>query len=115
MFLQAIGGGAPVHAAELTTQDLKVMATDIATRHNLNVDHFLKTVECESSWSIYAKGDYINGVPTSFGLVQLHYPTAYWGIPTSTAYKPATALEIMATAWDKGQHRKWSCWVKLYG
>lgn len=118
-----------MEAATLSTEELKVMATDIAKGHGLNVDHFLSTISCESGWDIYAKGDYtLDGIhffskndappqaePTSFGLVQLHYPSVDWHIATDTAYKPATVLEMMAVAWGKGEQRRWSCWGRLYG
>lgn len=102
-------------AAELSVNDLKSMATDVAIEHGLNVIHFIKTITCESGWDIYAKGDLATTTGyTSFGLVQLHNPNSDWGIATSTAYKPATALEIMASAWDRGEQWRWSCWRKYY-
>lgn len=102
------------HASALTTDELKAMATEIAKEHHLNVNRFLKTIECESNWDVYAKGDYVKGEPTSFGLAQLHYPTRDWGVATSTAYEPRFALETMAKKWENGEQRRWSCWSALY-
>lgn len=86
------------------------IAASIATKHGLNVDRFLKTIECESSWNIKAIGD--NG--TSFGLAQLHHPVRDWNTTIEQANTPEIALEIMATAWGKGEQSRWSCWRTLY-
>ncbi len=103
-------------AATLSIPELKTIATDIAIAHGLNVDHFLGTIGCESQWDIYAKGDFATSTGyTSFGLAQLHYPTRDWGIATSTAYEPRTALEMMASAWDRKEQARWTCWRKMYG
>lgn len=116
-----------VSAQELTVDDLKGIATEIAEEHHLNVQHFLRTIEGESNWDINAEGDYPDGkggfvqeskapegaIPTSIGLCQLHYPTRDWGISTSTAYQPRVCMEIMATAWEKGQAKKWSAYNAL--
>ncbi len=116
-------------AAEFSVSDLKLIATNIATNHGLNVDHFLTVIGCESQWNPKADGDYPDGhggwvakkyapegaQPTTFGLVLLHYPTRDWGIATSTAYQPITSMEMMAAAWNRGEQRRWSCWTKYYG
>jgi len=94
-----------------TVQDMKGLATKEAKEHGLNVRRFLKVIERESGWDRFAIGD--NGL--SHGLAQLYYPTRDWGIATSSAYDPEIALEIMASAWENGLHRKWSAWVFLYG
>lgn len=91
---------------ELTIDKLKSLATEKAEEHGLNVQKFLDVINCESQWDRYAVGDH----GTSFGLAQLHYPTRDWGIATSTAYEPDVALEIMASAWARGEASRWSCW-----
>jgi hypothetical protein len=98
-----------VEAAELSTNELKAMATEIAMEHKLNVPHFLKTIECESNWDTRAVGD--GGL--SHGLVQLYYPTRDWGIATTSAYEPRLSMEIMAEAWQKNLASKWTCWRNL--
>jgi hypothetical protein len=90
-----------------TTQEL---AAYIATKHGLNVNRFLKTIECESGWNARAVGD--NG--TSFGLAQIHYPARDWGITREDAYTPEIALEIMAQKWEDGEAWRWSCWSSLF-
>lgn len=98
-----------VHAGDFTKDDLKVMAVAIATEHNLNAEKFLKTIECESGWNPKAKGDYRNGKPTSFGLVQLRFPETDWGLTKAQAMQPLVAMTTMAEAWQKGLAKKWSC------
>lgn len=93
-----------------TVVELKALATKIAVAHGLNVTHFLKTIGCESSWNAEAIGD--DG--TSFGLAQLHYPVRDWGINIEQAKTPEIALEIMASAWDRGEQGRWSCWKMFY-
>lgn len=97
-----------VHASDFSRDDLKVLATGIATAHGLNVSSFLSTIECESHWDSKAVGDH----NTSFGIAQLHNPQRDWGITKEQAFEPLRALEIMATAWENHQERKWSCFGK---
>lgn len=97
-------------AAPLTKEDLIVLASTTARAYGLNVDHFIKTIGCESQWNPEAVGD--NG--TSFGLAQLHYPSRDWGIATSSAFDPYTAIQIMAKAWQQGFATRWSCYNILY-
>lgn len=104
-----------VEAAPLSISDLKAMATEIAKEHKLNVDHFLATIQMESGFDPDSLGDYVNGIPTSIGIAQLHYPSKDWGISTSTAHDPTVSLEKMATAWQNDQAYRWSAWCSLYG
>jgi hypothetical protein len=99
-----------VHAAEFSKDDLKVLAVSIATAHGLDSKKFLDVIECESEWNSSAKGDYRNGRPTSFGIVQLRFPERDWGITKEQAMQPLRAMEIMATAWEKHLESKWSCY-----
>lgn len=96
----------PVHAADLTKDDLKTIAATTAVHYGLNTKNFLAVVQCESKWNPNAIGDH----GTSFGLVQLHNPEIDWGITREQAQDPALALEIMAKAWHRGEARRWSCY-----
>lgn len=89
-----------------TIPEMQELATEKAQAHGLNVAKFLDVINCESGWDPNIIGDH----GTSFGLAQLHYPTKDWGIATTTATDPEVALEIMASAWDRGQASRWSCW-----
>lgn len=100
-----------IDAKSWTVDELKSLATDKAKEHNLNVEHFMKVIECESGWNPSTTGDN----ETSFGLAQLHYPTRDWGIATSSAYDPRISLEIMASAWQRNEYARWSCWRMYYG
>lgn len=121
-----------VHAQEIPVQStttLQSLATSIAKKHGLNVEHFLKVIGCESGWDTHAKGDYPDGKggftkkdlapkgsePTSFGLAQLHYPVEKWGVSVEDAENPAIALEQMALSWEHDEAWRWSCWTALYG
>ena len=100
------------HAEERawTVDEMKTLATTIAKDHGLNVHRFLKTIECESRWDRFAVGD--NGL--SHGLAQFYHPTRDWGMATSSAYEPEIALEMMATAWEKNEAYRWTCWRVLF-
>lgn len=98
-----------------TTQDLIALASSTSKKYGLNTTRFLKVIERESGWEICAKGDYVNGVPTSYGLAQLHYPQKDWGVSKEEACDPYIALEIMAKAWTRGEQMRWSAWRELYG
>lgn len=91
-----------------TPQD---MAVRIATEHHLSVKRFLKVIDCESKWDTTAVGDH----GTSFGLVQLHNVKRDWGLTKEDAFDPETALETMASAWDRNEQSRWSCWNLYYG
>ena len=94
-----------------TKQEMVRIATETALRYGLNVEKFLKVVGCESdNWKQKARGDYRNGVPTSFGLAQFHHPVRDWGMTIEQADDPVYALERMAKAWSQGKQGKWSCY-----
>lgn len=97
------------HASEFSKDDLKVLAVGIASAHNLDAEKFLSVIECESRWNPKAKGDYRNGKPTSFGIVQLRFPERDWNMTKEEAMQPLRAMETMAVAWEAGETRKWSC------
>lgn len=92
------------------TQTLTALAVRVANKHGLNADHFVHTIECESTWKIHAKGDDGN----SRGLVQIssiYHPE----VSDTEADDPRFAIEWMAKKWDEGHQTEWSCWRKLYG
>lgn len=98
------------HAGELTTDDLKTIATHVAVDHNLNVEHFLKTIDCESHWNPRAVGD--GGL--SHGLVQIYRP-AHTDISVAEADDPFFALTWMAVQWENNKAYMWTCWRELVG
>lgn len=89
----------------------QTLAVQIANEHNLNVERFLKVIDCESGWNPDAIGD--SG--TSFGLAQLHQPVRDWGLTIEQAKDPRTALTTMAEAWQRGEASRWTCWRIHYG
>jgi hypothetical protein len=93
-----------------TIAQLKSLATEKAQTHGQKVQKFLNVINCESGWDPDAKGDYVAGEPTSFGLAQFHYP-GNWGLSTSSAKVPEIALERMAQAWEDDRATEWSCWT----
>ena len=101
-----------VHAEEIdySTTTLRIYAKKMAIEHNLNVTHFIKTIQCESNFKYDALGD----MGTSIGIAQFRYPER-WGLSTTTAYDPYISIDKMAQAWDDGLEWHWSCYNKLYG
>ncbi len=91
---------------EWKKESLMVYATEVATDHGLNVERFLKTIQCESGWNRFAVGD--QGL--SHGLAQFYRPLRDWGITAEQAYDPLIALPLMARAWQKGEAYRWTCW-----
>ncbi len=101
----------PVPVAEAKPLSAREIATREAIKHGLMVDRFLKVIECESQWNTKAVGDH----GTSYGLAQLHNPVSDWGVTKEEAMDPEVALPIMAEAWGRGEHTRWSCWWLHYG
>lgn len=94
-------------ASELSVNDLKTLATAAALAHNLNTDHFLKTIECESHWNPTAVSS-----TDDHGLVQINRPS-HPEITLSQMNDPWFALEWMAEQWDANNQRAWTCWRTL--
>ena len=122
------------HAQELTKEwtieEMKILAEEKAKKYGLHVYRFKETIRCESdNWNRFAQGDWTLGDgkfyhksdappgswPTSFGLAQFHHPTQDWDMTIEDAYDPEISLEKMALAWSRGEHRRWSCWILLFG
>lgn len=104
--LLLIGRGiAPsVQAADFSKDDLKTIAVAVAHQHKLDVDRFLKTIECESAWNTKAvskTGDY--------GLVQMN-AKAHPDISRERMYDPLFSLEWMAEQWNANHQRWWVCY-----
>lgn len=97
-----------VQASPLTTQDLQVLATDIAVYHHLNVDHFIKTINCESGFDPDIVGDQGH----SFGIAQIFLP-AHKDITKEQALDPTWALQWMGEQWENDNAKIWSCWRNL--
>lgn len=98
-----------VHAATLTTDDLKVMASTTAQHYGLNVDHFVKTVRCESGFNPNA-----TSTTNDFGIVQINAPS-HPEITMQQMLDPTWSLDWMGQQWSAGNARAWTCWRNLYG
>jgi hypothetical protein len=109
-----LGAVPTAHAAELDVSALKTIATAEAVSHGLNVEHFLNVIECESKFAANQKGDYRNGVPTSYGITQIHLP-AHPEITKAQALDPFFSLHWAAEQWQDGNAKAWTCWRTLYG
>lgn len=102
---------APVVAqvkTEYTKGEMVQIATETASRYGLNVSKFLQVIEDESGWNQHARGDYRNGIPTSFGACQFHNPLRDWGITIEQADDPVFCFNLMAKIWVKGEFLRWS-------
>lgn len=100
--------------AEAAQTPIQVVSIDdliqeTADKYHLNESHLHAVIGCESQFNVSAEGD----GHTSIGIAQLHYPSAYWGISTSSAKDPAIAIDVMGKAWSDGEASKWSCYSIL--
>ncbi len=72
-----------------------------------------KTLVCESGLVPSAKGDFVDGVPTSFGMAQFHNPAKDWGFSIQDSLNPDFAIKHAAKAFSEGQQSRWSCYRLL--
>lgn len=98
----------PTHAAVLNVDDLKTVAVAEAVDHGLNVDHFLKTIDCESGFVASQIGDH----GESFGIAQIHL-VAHKDVSKSDALNPYFALHWMAENWQNDNASIWTCYRQL--
>lgn len=98
-----------VSAQELTTDDLKEIASSTAKSYGLNTEHFQAVIGCESNWDITATsttGDY--------GIAQWnkkYHPE----LSDEQISDPYSAIDLMAKAWKAGHASWWVCYNSIYG
>lgn len=80
-----------------------------AARYAIDADDFVDTLQCESGLRADAKGDHRKGVPTSYGVAQIHLP-AHPDISKDQALDPFWALDWSARQFKANKQRMWSCW-----
>lgn len=92
------------------TSTLIQFAHDVAIAHNLNADHFLGTLKCESGWNYLICGDHGN----SCGIAQIskiYHPE----VTKEMSQNPYFSILWMARKWQEGKASMWSCYKILYG
>lgn len=70
--------------------------------------NMIRVIKCESSFNPAIGGDVRNGVPTSWGLSQIHL-SAHPEVSKEMATSPEFAIRFMGDAFKKGQQGMWSC------
>lgn len=115
MFL-ALGFGptTPVLAAQLpapifassTAEDIIL---SYAAHYGIDGKVFLNTLRCESGFTASAKGDYVSGNPTSFGVAQIHLP-AHPEVTRAEALDPLWSIDWAAHQFSLGNAYMWSCY-----
>lgn len=85
-----------------------------ANFYGIPVQEIQDITKCESNYSEYQNGDYVDGLPTSFGVAQLHNPLSKvskqypQGITIPEAYNAIFSLNYMAQSLKNGTDH-WSC------
>lgn len=97
-----------VEVVSLTTRE--EMEAYIRGEYPDYAQDMIRVIGCESQWDTHAKGDFRNGIPTSFGLAQLHHPEKDWGLSIEEAFTPKIAIDTMAQAFKRGEQARWSCY-----
>lgn len=92
-----------------TVQELQAVATKEAKEHHLNIDHFLKVINCESGWSATS-----TGALGELGIAQI-YPKYHPELTREQMLDPIFSISWMASQWEKDNHLIWSCWSLLFG
>ena len=88
----------------------EVVARKIARRHNIDEDVFVAVLYCESGMNPKAVNRNKNGT-TDYGICQFN---DYWYrdaiSPEVALNQPEIALNVMASAWQKGHADDWICY-----
>lgn len=98
-----------------TRESLVSLATQEAQDHELNVNHFLATINRESQWDVSIQSQYKKKDGTqerSFGLCQLNLD-ARPQITVEQADNPTFCLPLMADEFAAGHATSWSAWSQL--
>jgi hypothetical protein len=88
-----------------------LMAASIAHMHGLDVNQFMKVIECESEWNPEAHSGYHlpNGeLENSWGIAQWNLDTN--DLTLAEALDPEFALTKMAEYWAEGKESGWKCY-----
>lgn len=99
----------PVVYSTTTAEDI---LRAYAIKYAINGDEFVATAKCESKFRANAKGDYEDGVPTSFGVFQIHL-SAHKEITKAQAMDPLFAIDWSAKEFAAGRAYEWTCWRNL--
>lgn len=97
--------------APLPASSIRYLEQFYAIEYGLPAQEIEDIVSCESGGNQFAKGDYTNGIPTSFGLVQLHNLKDK-GLEQWQAYSPLFSLDYLAYHLSIGKGSMWSCYKK---
>lgn len=94
---------------ELKDYTVKELVSHFSKEYQVSEAQMLVTMSCESGFKERIVGD--NG--KSFGLSQIHLPSHPY-VTKEQAFDKVFAVEFMAKAFSKKQHRMWTCWRMYY-
>jgi len=97
----------PEVALSLTTRE--EMEAYIRQNYPVQATDMIRVIECESHFDSTIGGDIRNGVPTSWGLSQIHLP-AHPEVSKEEATDPEFAIRFMGEAFKNGKQGMWSCY-----
>lgn len=109
MAIQAGIAPPPVHAGELTKDDLRAIAVVYAHVYDIDAAHFVKTIDCESKFDRNAIGKL-----GETGIVQI-YPKYHTEITREQMLNPVWSMEWAAKQWKAGHQKWWSCYALTAG
>jgi len=100
----------PIYAS--STAEHIILAT--AIHYGIYGHEFLETARCESGLRADAKGDLVQGKPTSFGVFQIN-ETYHPYLTREQMLDPMFNIQWAAQQFKKGKQSMWSCYKKLFG
>lgn len=111
-----------VHTVQIVMPDAAMfaLATSTAAKYHLNVEHFVKVINCESGASSTIQSTVPdiagpNGRENSWGIAQINLdPKNHPEVTMEQALDPTWSLEWMAERWVDGHAHEWTCWRNYY-
>lgn len=107
-----------LQAEAATLPPLREYARQEARAAHLDVELFIKTIDCESGFDPSIQSNYIDPKTglreNSWGVVQIFLDKPpEEGVTKEEALDPYFSIDLMARQWKKGNERAWVCWRQL--
>lgn len=96
-----------INSGQASTTLIRDYTAAEATLAGVSVAETLHIIDNESHDNPLAKGDYVSGVPTSFGISQIHL-IAHKDITKEQAYNAVFSIEYLVNQLKQGNGHIWS-------
>lgn len=98
-------------------EEIKMYAMQMSSKYKISWDMFNKVIICESQWNAEAKGDYRNGKPMAYGLLQFWFKTfeafkKEADMPELEYKDPQDQLTLGAWGFANDKESHWTCYKK---